>query len=216
MGFSIIDNNLDKVITNTKTNSLKKLNLRNRPLTASEILLAQSIYKNTIDYSKVKIFEGSYFPLDAQNEDTFVTPNGNIYIPTKHYRLDYSLESNSYKKIFIHELGHVWQHQRKINVLLNAGALQACNLITATFYDPYTYNIWEGSTVYQYIQTKSTKRMFLNSNLEAQAEIFADFWVVKNKLSDKLLNEDNRENWKNKQYQDILKAYSDNVSEVIK
>ena len=48
MGFSIIDNNLDKVITNTKTNSLKKLNLRNRPLTASEILLAQSIYKNTI------------------------------------------------------------------------------------------------------------------------------------------------------------------------
>ena len=58
--------------------------------------------------------------------------------------------------------------------------------------------------------------MFLNYNLEAQAEIFADFWVVKNKLSDKLLNEDNRENWKNKQYQDILKAYSDNVSEVIK
>lgn len=101
MEFSIVDDNLDKVITNTKTNSLKKLNLRNRSLTASEILLAQSIYKNTIDYSKVKIFEGSYFPLDTQNEDTFVTPNGNIYIPTKHYRLDYSLESNSYK-IFLY------------------------------------------------------------------------------------------------------------------
>ena len=216
MGFSIIDNNLDKIITNTNANSLKKLNLRNRPLTANEIGLAQSIYKNSIDYSKVKIFEGSYFPLDAQNEDTFVTPNGNIYIPTKHYKIDYSLESNSYKKIFIHELGHVWQHQRKVKVLLNAGALQACNLITARLYDPYTYNIWESSTVYQYIHTKSTNKAFLDYNLEAQAEIFADFWVAKNNLSNKLLNEENRKNWENKKPQDILKAYSDKVSEVIK
>ena len=216
MGFSIIDDNLDKVITNTKANSLRKLNLKNRSLTVGEILLAQEIYKNTIDYSKVKIFEGSYFPLDAQNEDTFVTPNGNIYIPKKHYKLDYSLESNSYKKIFIHELGHVWQHQRKVNVLLNAGALQACNLITATLYDPYTYNIWESSAVYEYIQNKTAKKLFLDYNLEAQAEIFADFWVVKNNLSDKYLNESNRDNWRNRQHQDILKAYSDKISEVIK
>ena len=64
--------------------------------------------RNTIDYTKVKIFKGSYFSFDLQNEDTFVTPNGSIFIMEKHFKTDYSAASDDYKKIFLHELGHVW------------------------------------------------------------------------------------------------------------
>jgi NhaP-type Na+/H+ and K+/H+ antiporter len=105
MGFSILENNLDKIITNNKKDSLAKLKLRTRTLTAGEIELCQLVYKNTIDYSKVTIIEGSFFPFDLQNEDTFVTPNGHIFIPTKHFLLDYSKEDISYKHLFIHEMG---------------------------------------------------------------------------------------------------------------
>ncbi len=63
MGFSILENNLDKIITNNKKDSLAKLKLRTRTLTAGEIELCQLVYKNTIDYSKVTIIEGSFFHL---------------------------------------------------------------------------------------------------------------------------------------------------------
>jgi len=64
MGFSVIENSLDKIITNNKQDSLAKLKLKTRTLTAGEVELCQLVYKNTIDYSKVTIIEGSFFPLD--------------------------------------------------------------------------------------------------------------------------------------------------------
>ncbi|MDO7507946.1 hypothetical protein Q5X75_11035 [Acinetobacter baumannii] len=128
MTWSETPKSLLNIFTNKKEGSIKEVKIEtpSRPLTNGEIKLAISVFKNSINYTTVKIFFGSFFPLKSQNEDTFVTPNGSIYIMPKHYRDDYSLEDISYKKIFLHELGHVWQHQRKLIVLANAGP---CRLV---------------------------------------------------------------------------------------
>lgn len=210
MGFSIIENNLDKIITNNKSDSLAKLKLKIRSLTLGEIELCRLVYKNSIDYSKVTIIEGSFFPLDLQNEDTFVTPNGHIFIPTKHFLLDYSKASLSYKHLFIHEMGHVWQHQRKNNVLINAGIAQACTI----FKDPYKYNIHSADTVADYVKYKNNKK-FVNYNLESQAEIFADYWALKTNnihvISKKNISNIDKDNLKA-----TLAAYEEKIREVIK
>lgn len=187
---------ISDIFTNKKEGSIRevKVEIPFRKLTSGEIKLAKSIYKNTLNYEVIKIYFGSFFPLDAQNEDTFVTPNGSIYIMPKHYKDDYSIESVSYRKLFIHELAHVWQHQRKTNVLLNAGALQACSILTALSYDPYIYNIWETATVAQYVKYKSSTKRFLDCNLESQAEIFADYWVLKHYKTASFLMPENRKN----------------------
>lgn len=187
---------LSDIFTNSENGSIKevKIGIASRQLTEGEINLARSIYKNSIKYTTVKIFEGSFFPLNSQNEDTFVTPNGSLYIMPKHYRDDYSLEDISYRKIFLHELGHVWQHQRKISVLANAGALQACSALSKFSYDPYIYDIWETPTLAQYIKYKNTTKRFLDYNLESQAEIFADYWVLKTYRKPDYMREKNRRN----------------------
>ena len=97
---------LSDIFTNTKKGSIRevKLSLPNRPLTSGEVKLVQSVYKNSIDCSKIKIYLGSYFPFDAQDVDTLVTPNGNVYVMQKLYKNDYSTETDDFKKIFLHEM----------------------------------------------------------------------------------------------------------------
>lgn len=210
MGYSLIDKNLNKIFTNPTKNSLAKIKAYNRDLTIGEIKLAQIVFKDTINYSLVKIFEGSFFPFNLQNEDTFVTPNGNIYVPSKNFKSDYSKEDVSFQHVFIHEMGHVWQYQRKISVLINAGIAQACT----AFKDPYKYSIQGSETVYDYVQYKNQKK-FINYNLESQAEIFADYWALKtnniNAIKKKNIKNINSEN-----IQSSLEVYETKVREVIK
>jgi len=134
---------LSDIFTNTKKGSIRevKLSLPNRPLTSGEVKLVQSVYKNSIDCSKIKIYLGSYFPFDAQDVDTLVTPNGNVYVMQKLYKNDYSTETDDFKKIFLHEMGHVWQHQKKLKVLIHAGAVQACARLKNS--NPNDYDIFE-------------------------------------------------------------------------
>lgn len=216
MGFSIVDNNLDKVITNNKKNSTVKVKLYSRSLTNGEIQLAQSVFKDTIEYLQVRIFKGSYFPFDLQNEDTFVTPNGSIFIMEKHFKTDYSLAGDDYKKIFLHELGHVWQHNRKFSVLARAGGVQACGAMTLNYYDPYVYNIWEKATVAQYVKHKMTSKRFLDYNLESQAEIFADYWLLINNKDLALMKPENKQNnIDGHSRRDVLNIYRAKISQVI-
>ena len=87
-----------------------------RQLTPGEIKLAQSVFAYTIDYSKVWIHRGSYLPFNLQNEDTAMTPNGEIYFRNA-YHDDFSQATDSYQHLFIHEISHVWQRARGMNVI---------------------------------------------------------------------------------------------------
>ena len=210
MGYNIIDENIDKVITNNIEYSKAKLRCKNRSLTAGEINLAKSVYKNAIDYNKVRIIGGSFFPLDMQQKDTFVTPNGNIYIPPLHYQDDYSKSTPGNKKILLHELGHVWQHQKGILVGLNAGALQACNLLSFTIYDPYIYDLRARSSI-----DPRKPKQFSEYNLESQAEMISDYWALKNNVLNRFLK-DNLKNINGYDRNQTLKLYEEKIGQAIK
>ncbi|MCZ7841435.1 type IV secretion protein Rhs [Leclercia adecarboxylata] len=87
-----------------------------RLLTTGEVELAKSVFRSTIPYHKVWIHHDSYLPFGLQNKNTAMAPNGEIYF-REHYREDYSLSVPFYKHMFIHEMVHVWQREKGMNVI---------------------------------------------------------------------------------------------------
>ena len=87
-----------------------------RLLTSGEIQLAYSVFLSTIDYSKVWIHRESYLPFNLQNEDIAMTPNGEIYFRNQ-YCDDFSLVTDDLQHMFIHEMSHVWQREKGMNVI---------------------------------------------------------------------------------------------------
>lgn len=211
-GFSISD-----IFTNKKSGSIKqvKVDNPNRALTSNEIALVKSVFKNSIDCNKVKIYLGSYFPLDSQDVDTLVTPNGNVYVMQKLYKDDYGLSSDDFKKIFIHEMAHVWQHQKKLQVLVNAGIVQACSILKKT--NPNNYNIFENKKYPSKVMpnlVETLPKKLIDYNLEQQAEIFADYWALKNnRLA--LLNKNNKSNIQGHNLNKVIEIYKDKVNSVL-
>ena len=63
-----------------------------RALTAGEIALAKRMFKDSIDYSTVKIHNEKYLPV--QPDESGMTPNGEIYAAgARTYSNDYALEN---------------------------------------------------------------------------------------------------------------------------
>jgi type VI secretion system secreted protein VgrG len=60
-----------------------------RALTAGEIALAQRLYKDSINYTTVKVHNEKYLPI--QPDESGMTPNGEIYISgSRIYKDDYA------------------------------------------------------------------------------------------------------------------------------
>jgi len=83
-----------------------------RTLTPGEIALAQSIFGNAIDYRKVRLVLGKWWPFHppraamAPSGDVWFHPNGGGWSE------DFSAEGIGSQAFFIHELTHVWQAQK--------------------------------------------------------------------------------------------------------
>ena len=87
-----------------------------RLLTPGEIALARLVFRLTIPYEKVWIHHDSFLPFGLQNKQTAMPPDGKIYF-REHYRDDYSLRVPFYQHMFIHEMAHVWQREKGMNVI---------------------------------------------------------------------------------------------------
>ena len=87
-----------------------------RLLTPGEIALARLVFRLTIPYEKVWIHHDSFLPFGLQNKQTAMPPDGKIYF-REHYRDDYSLSVPFYQHMFIHEMAHVWQREKGMNVI---------------------------------------------------------------------------------------------------
>lgn len=87
-----------------------------RLLTTGEIQLAQSVFASSIEYHKVWIHKDSYLPFNLQNENTAMTPNGELYFRNQ-YHDDFSQSTDDMQHLFIHEMSHVWQRARGMNVI---------------------------------------------------------------------------------------------------
>ena len=82
-----------------------------RTLTAGEIDLGRSIFNDAIDYARVRLIKGKWWPLHPRN--AAMAPMGNIWFHPHGggWSADFSAEPLLRQGFFIHELTHVWQAQ---------------------------------------------------------------------------------------------------------
>ena len=133
-----------------------------RSLMAGEERIAREIYKNSINYSKVKIHDGKYF--FGQPDDSGMTPRGEIYASSGAYNADYSRENASTQGFFIHEMGHVWQYQNSIlNVIFSA--------LLEQIEHGFDYN-----KAYPYLL--DANKTLTDYDIEQQASILEDYFRV--------------------------------------
>jgi hypothetical protein len=83
-----------------------------RPLTPGEIALARSVFGDAIDYARVRIVRGRWWPF--QPRAVAMAPDGSIYFPPDGplWSADFAGEALPLQGLFIHEMTHVWQVQK--------------------------------------------------------------------------------------------------------
>ncbi|VXB18070.1 Rhs element Vgr protein [Pseudomonas sp. 8AS] len=141
-----------------------------RPLTSGEIAMARSIFKDAIDYTKVKVHRDEYLPFGLQPNNTAMTPNGELYFNPAYFQEDFSsAKQDEYKHWFMHEMVHVWQHQLGYWVKLH-GMLLHPGSLWGLLGDPYHYTL------------DATKKLH-DYNMEQQGDIIADHYALSNGLS---------------------------------
>ena len=120
-----------------------------RPLTSGEIALARSVFGDAIDYAKVRMVRRKWWPFHPKN--AAMAPTGNIHFHPHGdlWSEDFAAEPLSRQGLFIHELTHVWQTQRRGHFYLPLMRHPFCR---------YAYALQEG-------------RPFDRYGLEQQAEI---------------------------------------------
>ncbi|MNP04424.1 hypothetical protein D3C76_963370 [compost metagenome] len=134
---------------------------KKRSLTSGEIAMASVVFKDAVDYSKVKVHHGGWWVFFGF-QNTAVTPNGEMYFPesTSFYRDDFSTVSDKrFMALFMHEMTHVWQYQLGYPVK-NRG-------LTVTS---------QGASAYQYRLTEDG--ILSDYNMEQQGEIISDFYII--------------------------------------
>jgi len=129
----------------------------NRGLTPREIELARSVFGDAIDYSKVRLFKGKWWPLHPRS--AAMAPMGNIYFHPEGevWSEDFSREPLGRQGFFIHEMTHVWQSQKSGRLYLPLMRHPFCR---------YSYELKPGKPFHRY-------------GLEQQAEIVAHSFLAR-------------------------------------
>ncbi|QKN80534.1 type IV secretion protein Rhs [Scandinavium goeteborgense] len=131
-----------------------------RRLRLGEINLASSLYGFSIHYNQVWLHLESYLPFNLQNPGQAMSPNGEMWLRADKYEDDFSVPKNQNppdaQHLFLHEMMHVWQHQRGLWVR--------------------TRGLMSWAADYTYSQDKNN---FLDYSLEQQASIVSDYWLLK-------------------------------------
>lgn len=83
-----------------------------RALTIGEVAMARALYGNSIDYRRVVVHCDSYFPFGLQDPLYAMAPNGELWYRKNKYRSDFSTARREEQHTFLHEMCHVWQHQK--------------------------------------------------------------------------------------------------------
>lgn len=84
-----------------------------RALTTGERNLAASMFGDAIAYDAVLVRRKKWFPFQPRN--TVMAPMGHVHLHplSDYWSEDYSQERVGLQGLFLHELTHVWQAQRR-------------------------------------------------------------------------------------------------------
>lgn len=138
----------------------EELAVPNRPLTDGEIALLQPLFRDGIDYERVRVIDNS-FPL--QPENVYMTPRGHIYAPGTLFRPDFATASPSLRAVFVHEMTHVWQFTNGMD-LVGQGAA--------------TMIKYRGNYERAYPYELTANRDLVEYGMEQQASIIEDYFDI--------------------------------------
>ncbi|SUA43879.1 Uncharacterized conserved protein [Neisseria zoodegmatis] len=139
---------------------------KSRSLTQGEIDLAKQVFKDSIDYAKVKVHKGEYL-LWVQDNHTAMTPNGEMYFPEEIYQEDFTVKDSGLKHFFIHEMVHIWQYQLGYDVKASGAKLAL-------------KGGYVNGAAYKYDKVISQKNDLSEFNMEQQGDIIADYYMYLN------------------------------------
>lgn len=121
-----------------------------RKLTFGEVKMLSRVFDDSINYLAVRVNDGSLIPATEYS----MTPGNTVYMANGSYRDDYSESTLEHRYLFVHEMAHVWQHQRGDHVVLGA-------MLSRRYY--YDFD----------------KPHLSDYGIEQQASIIADYWMLK-------------------------------------
>ena len=89
-----------------------------RALTSGEVALARTVFGDAIDYDRARIANRKWWWFQPRHYA--MAPAGCIHFHPEGdlYRDDFAASDIGMQGFFLHELTHVWQHQRGLNLLL--------------------------------------------------------------------------------------------------
>mgnify|MGYP000849741247 FL=1 len=132
-----------------------------RSLTSGELKLAQSLFKNIINYDRVKIY-CDHNHSRYQSKVITNTRNGEILLSINEYQSDFSAnytdyhDSVKYPHLFIFAMSFVWQYYRHDSSFHD-------NTYESTHWDSYDLE----------------EPHFIFYSMEQQAAMIADYWLLK-------------------------------------
>jgi type VI secretion system secreted protein VgrG len=155
----IQDVNTNSQDLGTSVKQVKTEKGKSRPMTVGEIAMAQSLFGTSVDYASVKVHNGEYLWFGLQQNDTAMTPNGQMYYPKDLYFEDFSTASDFTRKLlFMHEMVHIWQYQ--LGYPVKWVGIQRWRL-------SYAYILGEN-------------KLLSDFDMEAQGNVLSDYWALKN------------------------------------
>ena len=134
----------------------------NRPLTIGEIAMLKPIFRDGIDYARVRVINNS-FPLQPQN--VYMTPRGHVYAPGTLWLDDFSAGSlhGIRRAVFVHEMTHVWQYANGMD-LISEGVVEFTKH-RGNYEQAYPYELEAGRDLVDY-------------GMEQQASIVEDYYLI--------------------------------------
>ncbi|MDD2319244.1 MAG: hypothetical protein PHO83_04255 [Geobacteraceae bacterium] len=154
--------------SSTKTVVLK---IKNRPLTDGEIAMARLIFKDSINYSAVRIHNEEYLPFGFQDDDTAMTPNGGMYFNPDRFVQDFSIEDKYSKIWFMHEMTHIWQYQLGYSVTWHGFWI----FVTGGYVGGRAYKIDPSDSK----DSSDKNKTFPDFNMEQQGRIIEEYFGAK-------------------------------------
>ena len=87
--------------------------MQGRLLTIGEVELARSIFGDAMDYSRVRLIRGKWWPLQPRR--SAMAPTGGIWFHPDGggWSDDFSREPLGLQAFWMHEMTHVWQAQKR-------------------------------------------------------------------------------------------------------
>jgi hypothetical protein len=131
----------------------------NRPLTAGEIAMLEPIFKDSLDYTHVRVINNSFA---FQPANVYMTPRGHVYAPGDLWEEDFSRMGRK-RAVFVHEMTHVWQHANGMD-LVGQGVIE--------------FTKYRGDYEKAYAYELDAARELVDYGMEQQASIVEDYFLL--------------------------------------